>query len=80
MKNTPSDSYKGRRLPRQVQLQRIQQVMREELTPLQQETLFAYYFREMSIIQIAKERGVHKSTVWRTLCRAEDILKRHLRY
>lgn len=80
MKNTRYDGYRGSRLPRQVQLQRVQRVMREELTSLQRQTLTAYYFEERTIPQIAAERGVHKSTVSRTLRRAEEKLRRYLRY
>ena len=80
MKNTLYDGYKGPRLPRQVQLQRVQRVIREELTELQRETLLAYYFQELTIPEIAAQRGVHKSTVSRTLKRAETKLRRYLRY
>ncbi len=80
MKNIHFSGYKGPRLPRQMQLERIRQVMQEELTPLQREVLLAYYFQETSTVQIAKERGVHKSSVSRALHRAEDKLKRYLRY
>ncbi len=80
MKNILYEGYLGPRMPRQVQLQRVQRVIREELTPLQRETLLAYYFQEQTIPQIAKERGVHKSTVSRTLHRAEEKLRRYLKY
>jgi RNA polymerase sigma factor (sigma-70 family) len=55
-------------------------VIQEELTPLQRETLSAYYFHRQTIPQIAAERGVNKSTVSRTLRRAEDKLRRYLKY
>lgn len=80
MKNILYDGYLGPRLPREVQLQRVQRVIAEELTPLQRETLVAYYFQEMTIPQIARDRGVHKSTVSRTLHRAENKLRRYLKY
>ena len=80
MKNILYDGYLGPRLPRQVQLERVQRVIREELTPLQRETLLAYYFQEQTIPQIAQERGVNKSTVSRTLKRAENKLRRYLKY
>lgn len=80
MKNTPYDGYKGPRLPKKVQLQRVQRVIQEELTELQRETLLAHYFREMNVTEIARERNVNKSTVSRTLRRAENKLKRYLRY
>lgn len=80
MKNILYDGYLGPRLPREVQLKRVQRVIAEELTPLQRETLVAYYFQEQTIPQIARDRGVHKSTVSRTLHRAENKLRRYLKY
>ena len=80
MKNILYEGYMGPRLPRDVQIKRVQRVIREELTPLQRETLIAYYFEERTIPQIAADRGVHKSTVSRTLHRAEDKLRSFLKY
>ena len=80
MKNILYEGYLGPRLPKEVQLQRVQRVIREELTPLQRQTLLDYYFHRMTIPQIALQRGVHKSTVSRTLHRAENRLRRCLRY
>ena len=80
MKNILYEGYLGPRLPRELQLKRIQRVIREELTPLQREALIAYYFQEQSITQIAQDRGVNKSTVCRTLHRAEEKLRRYLKY
>ena len=59
---------------------RVQRVVQEELTQLQRETLLAFYFQEMTITQIAQERGVNKSTVCRTLHRAEQKLRKYLKY
>ena len=80
MKNTLFEDYLGPRLPRQVQLTRVKNVIEQELTPLQKETVLAYYFQGQNICQIAQDRGVHKSTVCRTLHRAERRLRRCLRY
>ena len=80
MRNILYEGYQGPRLPREVQLKRVQRVIREELTPLQRETLLAYYFQEKSVTEIAQERGVNKSTVCRTLHRAEGKLRRYLKY
>ena len=80
MKNILYEGYLGPRLPREVQLKRVQRVIREELTPLQREALVAYYFQEQTITQIARERGVNKSTVCRTLHRAETKLRKFLKY
>jgi len=80
VRNIPFEDTASVRLPRKLQLQRLQRVIREELTPLQRETILAYYFQELSIPEIAEYRGVNKSTVCRTLHRAEKKLKLLLRY
>ena len=80
MKNTLYEGYEGPRLPRQIQVKRVQRVIREELTDIQREVLLAYYMENRTIPQIAEDRGVNKSTVSRTLRRAEGKLRRYLRY
>lgn len=80
MKSIRYDGYLGPRLPKEVQLQRVQRVIREELTELQRQTLIAYYFQQQTIPRIAMDRGVNKSTVSRTLRRAEEKLRRYLKY
>ena len=80
MKNILYDGYEGPRLPKEVQMKRVQRVIREELTDNQLEILLAYYIRNLTIPRIAEERGVNKSTVSRTLHRAEGKLRRYLRY
>ena len=80
MKNILYEGYLGPRLPREVQLKRVQRVIQEELTELQRYTLVAYYFQEKTLVEIAEERGVNKSTVCRTLKRAEEKLRRYLKY
>ena len=80
MKNILYDGYLGPRMPKEMQIKRVQRVIREELTELQRQTLISYYFQEMTIPQIAAKRGVNKSTVSRTLHRAEDKLRRFLKY
>jgi RNA polymerase sigma factor (sigma-70 family) len=80
VKNILYEGYLGPRLPRKVQLQRVRRVIEEELTPIQRQVLIAYYFQQMTIPQIAQDRGVYKSTVSRTLHRAENKLRRYLKY
>jgi len=80
MKNILYDGYLGPRLPREVQMRRVRQVIEEELTELQRYTLCAYYFQRQTMAQIARDRNVNKSTVSRTLHRAEDKLRRFLKY
>ena len=80
VRNILYEGYQGPRLPREVQLKRVQRVIQEELTEIQRFTLTSYYFRELTVSQIAQERGVNKSTVWRTLRRAEHRLQQYLKY
>ena len=80
MKNILYDGYKGIRLPREVQMKRVQRVIEEELTPLQREALIAYYIQGQTITEIARDRGVQNSTISRTLHRAEEKLRRFLKY
>ena len=80
MKSILSEENSNPRLPRELQKKRLQQVIREELTEHQRQVLLAYYIQEQSIPVIARERGVAKSTVWRTLRRAENRIRRILRY
>lgn len=67
-------------LPREQLVKRMKAVIREELTELQRYTVVAYYFENRTLTEIAEERGINKSTVCRTLKRAEDKLRRFLQY
>ena len=72
--------YSDIRLPREVQLKRIQKVMERELTDLQRDMIIEIYFNGKTQKEVAEERGVCCSTVCRILHRAEDRLQRFLRY
>ena len=74
-----STSFEIRRLSREAR-ERLHQVIAQELTRTQREVLMAYYFQDMNIPRIARERGVHKSTVSRVLRRAEKRIKKFLQY
>lgn len=80
MKNTLFDGLRGHHLPHEQQVRRLRQVIRRELTDLQRYTVTAYYFENKTLQQIADIRGVRRSTVWRTLKRAEQKIYRVLRY
>ena len=71
MRNIPSDNLEKLRL--------VRDIMEQELTALQRQTLEDYYLNSMTMEQIAKERYVNKSTVQRTLKRAEEKIRRFLR-
>lgn len=80
VKNTRSEKIAALGLSRQEQSRRLRRILQEELTELQRYTLAAYYFERKSIPTIARERGVSNSTVCRTLHRAEEKVKRFLKY
>ena len=80
MRNTHYDNEFGLELSKDIQIQRLLRVMEAELTMKQQIYLSAYYFDELHPSQIARKYGVNRSTVMRTIHRAEDRLRRHLIY
>lgn len=67
-------------IPRGQQIQRLKALIQSELTDLQRYTIVAYYFEGKKLYQIARERGVNKSTVSRTMKRAEVKLRKFLQY
>ena len=80
MRNIRYDEDSGLDLPKEVQIRRMLRVMEQELTPIQRETLTLYYFQELSPAEIARIRGVYRSTVVRTIARAEKRMRRCLNY
>ena len=80
MRNIPFEGYEGPRLPPATQMQRLRRVIERELPQTQREIILAYYFQDKTIPQIAAERGVQKSSVSRCLKRAENRVRRCLRY
>ncbi len=80
MKNTRFEGLWSRNLPREIQLRRVNRVIRQELTEKQREILLAYYFENLTVPEIAALRGVNRSTVSRTLHRAEMRLRKYLTY
>lgn len=80
MKNIDYNGYLGPRMTRDVQRKRLQYVMENELTELQRRAVMGYYLERKSMRELAQERGVNKSTICRTLQRAERRMRRCLRY
>ena len=70
----------GPRMTPAMAKRRLQNAMDHELTPRQREVIVGYYLRRKNIVELAAEMGINKSTVWRTLCRGENRLRRCLRY
>lgn len=64
----------------QKQMKILMRILENELTGLQRQTFLAYHFEGKTIPQIAEERGVNKSTICRTLKRAEMEVARYTKY
>jgi len=75
MENSEDNSEQLSRLRRN-----MRRVRKQELTPRQEEMLHLYYDLGLTISQIAREKGLNKSTVSRTLSRGRERLKRYLQY
>lgn len=58
----------------------LRQARKQELTPRQQQVVALYYDEGWTMEEIARDLGVHRSTVCRTLHRARERLYRALRY
>ena len=80
MRNIVYEGYLGPRLDRATQLRRLKNVIEGELTPCQRRVVEGIYFRQCSVTSLAQELGVNKSTVSRTLRRAQERMRRCLRY
>lgn len=80
MKNIDYEGYRGPHLPKHIQRERVRAVIEQELTPRQRRAVTGYYLESKTITQMAQEDGVHKSTISRTLHRAERRMRQYLRY
>lgn len=60
--------------------QALLQVLEEELSLKQKRYLTRYYYQEESMTQIAREYGVNKSTVSRTIARGRKRLEERLEF
>ena len=61
-------------------LRNLRKARVQELTPRQQQMLSMRFEQNMSGAEIARELGLNRSTVSRTLKRAQDRLRRCLQY
>ena len=80
MKAFGYDDYQGPRLTRQQQIARMHRVIENELTEKQRRAVLGDYVDIKTMPELAREFGVCKSTVCRTIPRAEKRLRRCLRY
>ena len=75
MKAIGYEGYQGPRLTRQEQLARMHRVIENELTEKQRRAVLGYYVDKKTMPELAREFGVCKSTVCRTIQRAEKRLR-----
>ena len=54
----------------------VRKIMERELTPLQRDAVIKYYIENMTLAQIAQERYVNVTTVWRILLGAMRRIRR----
>lgn len=80
MKNIDYKGYLGPRMTPEALRKRLNHVIDNELTENQRHILRGYYIEHRTIPELAREKGVNKSTVCRTLQRAEARVRRLLRY
>lgn len=74
------DGYCGPRMPQEVQLRRVQNVIDHELTEKQRRAFVGYFIEHKNVVQLAKEYGLNKSTISRTLHRALRRMRAYLKY
>ena len=70
MRNIPNE-FEGK-------MELVQKIMDRELTPLQKDAVIKYYMENLTLAQIAGERGVNVTTVWRILLGAMRKIRRFL--
>ena len=68
MRNIPNE-FEGK-------MELVRKIMDRELTPLQRDAVEKYYLQDMTLAQIARERYVNVTTVWRTLLGAMRRIRR----
>ena len=76
MKNTRFEKMLSYQIPRGQQIQRLKALIQSELTDLQRYTIVAYYFEGKKLYQIARERGVNKSTVSRITITVNALIQK----
>ncbi len=58
----------------------LRDILEQDLTDRQKEILLHYYYEGKTEPEIAQELGVNKSTISRTLDRAKQRIRKHLRF
>lgn len=59
---------------------RVRCAINEELTERQRQMVYLYYYKNMTMNEIAESIGVSQSTVSRTINRGKGRIRKYLRY
>ncbi|MBE6838812.1 MAG: sigma-70 family RNA polymerase sigma factor [Ruminococcus sp.] len=76
MFNSPSNDDRLRRIAKLA----LVDIIKSELSEKQRKYIILYYYKGLKIDEIAKQSGVNKSTVSRTLSRARANIARRMKY
>ncbi len=58
----------------------VRKIINNELTPFQKELITEHYYNKKTMTEIARERGINKSTVSRSLKSAREKIGKSIRY
>lgn len=65
---------------KKIAIKALKKVIEEQLTTRQKQYLVLYYYNNVDMVQIAKQFGVNKSTVSRTINRARQKIYKYMKY
>lgn len=65
---------------RKIAIHALKKVIEEQLTTRQKQYIMLYYYEDVDMVQIAKQFGVNKSTVSRTINFAKQNIYKYMKY
>lgn len=65
---------------RKIAIKALKKIIEEQLSTRQKQYIVLYYYNNVDMVQIAKQCGVNKSTVSRTINRAKQNIYKYMKY
>ena len=65
---------------KKIAIRALKKVIEEQLTTRQKQFIVLYYYNNKNMVEIAKQFGVNKSTVSRTINRAKQKIYKYMKY
>lgn len=65
---------------RKIAIRALKKVIEQQLTTRQKQYIVLYYYNDVDMVGIAKQFGVNKSTVSRTINRAKQNIYKYMKY